>query len=674
MKQKQRLLMMLVMGLASFIYASAQTTVTINASNFKTYLEYKTNAAGGRWQFKNNTTTINALKNKQKILITGLPQTTTVKISGADQTVNVNNIYYNNSPAGLLANLEELEIAENHYITGITVNGTKLKKLKIGNNDVNWVVISADNSYLTQNDIVLGNKLKIATLILKRGAITDLASFYDKFTMTDPGVTAGTGAFQFNGGKYNRATMAGAAFEIINPTNLIREVDAKKIPTWWHVFLIRHNLLERVDMTGVNFANFNQFEMNNNLLWSLDFSSVTREPISNTSVVVGPQKPVADLRVEKGNAMDGSQDEVRLYLPEGQSELFNNSRLVSGSVKLLGKAVKTQAMQGTSTEKYFKLVNVTDDKIKADLDLYNKHNGFSYQYDTRPNLTDPDYAACRFMDVEVKTYPYIMYINPASKSSNVNYYSGTLWLDYDAIVPPNTTVWIVTDIKSKESIIGGGTAEPTAQLVMEKIGEPGQLIPAGTAMYVRSEAKEGEGAAGLYAFHKAWTHEPLGWDGGTTGEEQKAVAGDTLVYNQILTTAQQDELATQRAKINALGNLLEGYGTDKVFDNEREALILGLENQKGTGRIGFWPFNGTVVPAHRAFISEATYRSKVGDANAKGAIFFFNDPETTGITHIQNSDATTKNDAWYSLDGRQLTGKPTQKGVYIHKERKEVVR
>ena len=103
-------------------------------------------------------------------------------------------------------------------------------------------------------------------------------------------------------------------------------------------------------------------------------------------------------------------------------------------------------------------------------------------------------------------------------------------------------------------------------------------------------------------------------------------------------------------------------------------LILGLEDQKGTGRIGFWPFNGTVVPAHRAFISEATYRSKVGDANAKGAIFFFNDPETTGITHIQNSDATTKNDAWYSLDGRQLTGKPTQKGVYIHKGRKEVVR
>ena len=141
MKQKQRLLMMLVMGLAPFIYASAQTleTLTIKASNFKTYLEYK----GGRWQFIKD---IAAIKNAKKILITGLPQNTVVKVNKKDTTVNVNNIYYNNSPAGLLANIEELEIAENHYITGITVNGTKLNKLKIGNNDVNWVVISADNS------------------------------------------------------------------------------------------------------------------------------------------------------------------------------------------------------------------------------------------------------------------------------------------------------------------------------------------------------------------------------------------------------------------------------------------------------------------------------------------------------------------------------------------------
>ena len=29
---------------------------------------------------------------------------------------------------------------------------------------------------------------------------------------------------------------------------------------------------------------------------------------------------------------------------------------------------------------------------------------------------------------------------------------------------------------------------------------------------------------------------------------------------------------------------------------------------------------------------------------------------------------------WYTLDGRELSGKPAQKGVYIHNGRKEVVK
>lgn len=669
MKQKQRLLMMVVMGLAPFIYASAQTgpTLTINASNFKTYLEYK--SGNKRWQFKNHAD----LASAKKIIIDGLPQTTTVN----SETVAVSVIHYGNSPAGLLAYLEEVELKDGHYVRTFSISGTKMKKAYIGKRqNGNDMGLSIDQTgTITQADITLHPDMKFYTFICRRNRITSLEPFYNYFSMEQPEGAGETG-MQVNGGKYYRKNQAGVDDGTINPTNLIREIDMTRIPSWWYIFLIRHNLLDR--LTNVNHPNLKEIEINNNLMWSADLSSVTQ---LTGSQYISPQKPVADLAVEKGAAMNGSQDEIRLYLPEGQSALFDNSRLVNGSVKLLGNAVATQAIQGT-TEKYFKVASVADGQ-KADLNLYNKHNGFSYQYNTRPAVTDAMIAPLKHNDdsqvtptdvrdlqIEVKTYPYIMYINPASKSSNVNYYSGTLWLDYDAIVPPKTTVWIVTDIKSKQSIIGGGTAEATDQLVLEKIGDPGDLIPAGTAMYVRSEAKEGEGAAGFYAFHKAWTHELVGWDSDSTVSHR----GDTLVYNQILTTAQQNELAAQRELIGDR-NLLEGYATDKVFDNEREALILGLENQKGTGRIGFWPFNGTVVPAHRAFISEATYRRVTGDANAKGATFFFNDPETTGITHIQNGDAATKtDDAWYSLDGRRLTGKPTQKGVYIHKGKKEVVR
>ncbi len=90
--------------------------------------------------------------------------------------------------------------------------------------------------------------------------------------------------------------------------------------------------------------------------------------------------------VVKGDAVDGSQDEVRLYLPEGQSELFDSERLVDGSVKLLNKKIKTQAVLGTD-KKYFKVAHVAEDNINADMDLYAKHNGFNYQYNTRPALT-----------------------------------------------------------------------------------------------------------------------------------------------------------------------------------------------------------------------------------------------------------------------------------------------
>ena len=119
MKQKQRLLMMVVMGLAPFIYASAQTgpTLTINASNFKTYLEYK--SGNKRWQFKNHAD----LACAKKIIIDGLPQTTTVN----SETVAVSVIHYGNSPAGLLAYLEEVELKDGHYVRTFSISGTKMK-------------------------------------------------------------------------------------------------------------------------------------------------------------------------------------------------------------------------------------------------------------------------------------------------------------------------------------------------------------------------------------------------------------------------------------------------------------------------------------------------------------------------------------------------------------------
>ena len=48
----------------------------------------------------------------------------------------------------------------------------------------------------------------------------------------------------------------------------------------------------------------------------------------------------------------------------------------------------------------------------------------------------------------------------------------------------------------------------------------------------------------------------------------------------------------------------------------------------------------------------------------------FGDDGTLGIQQIVNSKSSNSKSEWYSLDGRQLQGKPAQKGVYITKGRK----
>ncbi len=625
----------------------AQTTLTITNSDYTTYLKRQTNDATSNyykfWIFQKN----KGLNGKKKLILKNLPADVVAVI--IDTETKPEQAY-----------LEEIEV--DNCLNQILVNGTKINKVTIKNSTASHLGAfhyEGDNSFLTQNGITSDRKFR--NFIVKRGKITALDPIY---SMLDDATLSGV---QLNGGKYDRKNLAGVDEGIINPTNLIREIDMSRIPTRTAVLHVRHNLLTKIE--NVNHKNIRSGELNNNLLWSLDMNAVEATPNAK-NYRVGPQKPYADLTVVKGAAVDGSGDEVRLYLPEGQSALFNDSRLVSGSVKLLGTAVTDQKIFGTTTEKYFKLASVAGG-VNADLDLYAKHNGFTYQYDTRPKLTNPaevDGYSQRYMTVEVKTYPYIMYIDSLTKQpkNNINFYSGTLWLDYDAVVPKGTTVWIVTGIKDKSKIVSGGKASAYDQLELKPIGEEGDLIPAGTAMFVRAKDQ-----AGLYAFQKVWKHEPKGWDGTGTG----STVADTLWYEKYYTDDQLDKLQAMREKIaNLGGNLLEGAGTETDFGGPRRALTLGFESGKRTGVIGFWPFTGTKSAPHRCFITETTYKNATGSNSAKGATFFFNDPETTGITHVNNNNVSTDDDAWYSLDGRRLSGKPAQKGVYIHKGRKEVIR
>ncbi len=97
-------------------------------------------------------------------------------------------------------------------------------------------------------------------------------------------------------------------------------------------------------------------------------------------------------------------------------------------------------------------------------------------------------------------------------------------------------------------------------------------------------------------------------------------------------------------------------------DNRNHILLFASQN-----KIGYANTN-RILNAFRAYMyipEPAAVRSFAMD---------FGNEETTGIVNVEeNSSLFTLNSSlteWYSLDGRQLQGKPAQKGVYITKGRK----
>ena len=65
-----------------------------------------------------------------------------------------------------------------------------------------------------------------------------------------------------------------------------------------------------------------------------------------------------------------------------------------------------------------------------------------------------------------------------------------------------------------------------------------------------------------------------------------------------------------------------------------------------------------------------------GDITSGAIELNFGEDEATGIISIENGKLKIENDAdaWYSLDGRRLSGKPTQHGIYINNSNKVVIK
>ena len=101
-------------------------------------------------------------------------------------------------------------------------------------------------------------------------------------------------------------------------------------------------------------------------------------------------------------------------------------------------------------------------------------------------------------------------------------------------------------------------------------------------------------------------------------------------------------------------------------NGDNTKLYIGSDNQI------YYP-NGTMtINSQRAYFQLIGLTAGDLTAGASAFVLNFGDGETTGIS--PSPTLPQGKGAWYTLDGRQLQGEPTQKGLYINNGRKVIIK
>ena len=92
-----------------------------------------------------------------------------------------------------------------------------------------------------------------------------------------------------------------------------------------------------------------------------------------------------------------------------------------------------------------------------------------------------------------------------------------------------------------------------------------------------------------------------------------------------------------------------------------------------------YPKGATTIGAFQAYfqLADGITADESSVANVDGITYIklkLGNGIATGITNTDFTDDTDKADVWYSIDGCRLTGKPTQKGIYINKGKRIIIK
>jgi len=186
-----------------------------------------------------------------------------------------------------------------------------------------------------------------------------------------------------------------------------------------------------------------------------------------------------------------------------------------------------------------------------------------------------------------------------------------------------------------------------------------------------------------------WTTFYCGDAGYTIDAEENACAytatyadGKLTLHNQgkeipagtaVIIVADNNEVSMTEATLSTFSgdNDLHGVDVDTPTADIQTTLgsgtfyVLGMKND----HFGFHRYEGTEMAARKAFVLV----NGTGAALARSLTMVFDD-EATGIKTTDFTDYSDSEDAWYTLDGRRLQGKPAKSGIYVNNGRKIVIK
>ena len=213
--------------------------------------------------------------------------------------------------------------------------------------------------------------------------------------------------------------------------------------------------------------------------------------------------------------------------------------------------------------------------------------------------------------------------------------SGTEWMtwcgDFDWSAPAGCSVYVVSGVDEHTVTLTALTETANADRTEGEENAEGIRIPAYTPVILQKTVAN---ATGLQArFTKVGTVPTSGYNA-TTG------------------------LVTQsESNFNMLGNATDATITEGGFT---EQPFYSLYNGK------FYRYEGTqAIAAHRCILTVSpVYTAPVLTIGT----------ETTSLSPVPSPSREGSSQRWYTLDGRKLNGKPTQKGIYVNGGRKVVVK